>query len=111
CLLKGNLCFSLDVAPTACLLPSLTGASAKKTAEDITEAQVAEIKIDLLALAPETVEAAESTRTGAIAADTCVTELVIAAAFLGILQNFIGFIDLFELFFVTTILIRMVLHG
>ena len=98
CFFKAEIDVCFHVA-AACLSLALSAAiTAEETAEYITEAEVSEIKVDILPLPAETGE--RIAIAGCTTADAGMTELVVALALLLILQDFIGFVDFLELLFI-----------
>jgi hypothetical protein len=111
-LLKGERDTGFNVAATFRSTLLLTCTAAKELTENITQATVTKIKINIL-----TIKAAEALEriAAAIAAatattDTSVTELVIALAFLLVLQDFVGFVDFLKLGLITTFFVRVMLY-
>ena len=81
-LFKVDLDVGFDIAAAGLALPALIAATlaTKKAAENITQAQITKIKIDVLALAAK----ASKWITAAITADSGMTKLVVALAFLAV---------------------------
>lgn len=99
---EGYFYAGFDVVAARLALPSALLASAEKAAEYIAQAKVAEIEVHILAL-PESAETFE--RVAGCAADTGVAELVVALALARVFQDFVGFVQFFELLFVTALFV------
>src|SRR5690606_17816798 len=84
-------------------------AAAKKAAKYI--AQVAKIKVDVLAAKTFEPTAKRITTRAARPAHAGVAKLVVALALLRIFQHLVGFVYLLKLSFVAALFVRMVLHG
>jgi hypothetical protein len=108
-LLEANLDPCFDIATAALLTGTLLpGAATKEVFEDVTQAQVAKIKIDVLAT--ETA-AKRITATARCPTDAGVAELIVTLALRRVLQDFIGFVDFLKLGFITTLFVGMMLDG
>jgi hypothetical protein len=116
CLCAENSVFETDLYPgfdiVAAISPLPTAlAAAEKITEYITQTKIAEVKIDILSLAAEALEAFERiTRAATVSSDPGVAELIIALALLGVLQYFVRFVDFFELRFVTPLFVGVQLY-
>jgi hypothetical protein len=102
----------LNIVATIGSLPSTCLPAPEKATKNIAQAEVTEVKVDVLPLSTETLETFEwITVSATVAPDTGVAELVIALPLLGIFQYFVSLIDLFELCLVPTLFIGVELHG
>ena len=103
----------LDITPTTWTALLLL-ATAKELAKDVTKASITKIKVNVLTLKTtkpfERITALPAATAGCTA-NTCMTKLVIALAFLFVLQDLVGFVNLFKLRLITTLFIGVMFDG
>jgi hypothetical protein len=108
---KADFYTSFNITAASLLLVAASTAATKEVLENITEAEVAKVKVHVLATAATEWVATGKGVTANAAANSGMAELVVALAFGRVFKHFVGFVHFFELSFITALFVRVVLNS